>query len=234
MTARIVLRLVALLLCLPPLAVRAAPPDAIKAGYDLARNGLRIATVQDAFERNGGNYRLVSESVAVGVAAVFIRKRIRGVSSGAVTAAGLRPEQFDYSDGDKTVSASFDWKAERVNLAYDDRKEALPLPQGTQDRLSLTYQFMFLPLDKMKVVPVHMTNGRKIESYRYSVAGSEPIETPLGKMNTVHLVKQRESGDNNQTEIWLATERSNVPVRILIVESDGTRYEQVISQLDVK
>ena len=48
-----------------------------------------------------------------------------------------------------------------------------------------------------------------------------------------HLVKQREQGDA-QTEIWLAPEFHNLPVKVLIVEDDGVRYEQVVTRLDVK
>ena len=81
---------------------------------------------------------------------------------------------------------------------------------------------------------IKMTNGKKIESYLYQVTDSGPAETPLGKMNAVHLVKQRDAGDNNQIEVWLATERHFVPIKILVVESDGARYEWIITRLEFK
>ena len=63
-------------------------------------------------------------------------------------------------------------------------------------------------------------------------AGSVPVDTPMGRMNALHLVKQREAGDNNEIEVWLSTERNFVPVKLLIVESDGSRFEQIITRLD--
>lgn len=220
-----------------PMVAPAAPPEAVKTSYDLSRNNLHIAVVQESFEKNGATYRIVSESNPVGLAALFVRTRIKMESGGTVTAGGLRPNQFEYGrpdDTSKNVSATFDWRAELLRMAFDGRKETLPLPQGTQDRLSLLYQFMFLPLDRLKLITFQMTNGRKIELYRYQVAGNEQIETRLGKMNALHLIKQREAGDNNQTEVWLAPERNFVPVKVLIVESDGTRFEQVVTRLEIK
>lgn len=214
----------------------AAPPASVKASYNLFKDGLHIATVDESFEKSGSKYQIVSASNPAGALKRLFRTQIRIHSSGTVTPAGLRPELFDYGrldDPSKNVNAEFDWSAEQLRMAYEGRTESAPLPPGTQDRLSLMYQFMFLPLGKLKLVAFPMTNGKKIESYRYQVAGHEPIDTPLGKMNTLHLVKQREAGDNT-VEVWLAPERNFVPVKLLIVENDGSKFEQVITRLELK
>lgn len=214
----------------------AAPPASIKASYDLFKDGLHIATVDESFEKSGGKYQIVSASNPAGALKRLFRTQIRIHSSGTVTASGLRPEMFDYGrldDASKNVSAEFDWKAEQLRMAYEGRTETAQLTPGTQDRLSVMYQFLFLPLGKLKLVPVNMTNGKKIESYRYEIAGREAIETGLGKMNTLHLVKQREAGDNT-VEVWLSLERSFMPVKLRIVESDGSKFEQVITRLEIK
>jgi Protein of unknown function (DUF3108) len=234
--ARTVLLAAALLLTAAP-AGFAAVPDAIHATYDVLRGNMRIGTAQETFEKKGGLYHLVSDSTPSGLLALFVRARVRMQSSGTITSAGLRPDQFEYArldDAGRNASATFDWRASQLRLKFDQRSEVLPLPSNTQDRLSLMYQFMFLPLDKLKLIPVNMTNGRKIESYEYRAAGNVAVETPLGKMNTLHLIKQRDAGDKNEIEVWLATERSFVPVKVLIVESDGSRFEQIISRLEIK
>lgn len=237
MTARALIGIACAALALGSVAARATPPEAIKASYDLSRNGLHIAVVEEAFEKNGAGYRIVSESTPVGLLSLFVRARIKVESSGAITPAGLRPEQFAYvrlDDASKSASATFDWRAGQLRMAFEGRTETAPLPPGTQDRLSSMYQFMFLPLDKLKLVAFQMTNGRKIESYRYRAAGSVPIDTALGRINTLRLIKQRDAGDKNEIEVWLATERNFVPVKLLIVESDGSRFEQAITRLETK
>jgi hypothetical protein len=215
----------------------AASPVSVKASYDVYKDGLHVAVAQETFEKNGAKYHVVSESNPAGLLALFIRTRVRVVSSGAVTPAGLRPEQFEYGrldDASKNVSATFDWPAQQLRMTFDGRNESAPISTGAQDRLSVMYQFMFLPLDKLRDLDFQMTsNGKKIENYHYQVAGNEQLDTPLGKLNTLHLVKRREAGENG-TEIWLAPERNFFPVKLLILENDGSKFEQVITQLEMQ
>jgi len=218
-------------------AAVAAPPATVKAGYDVYRDGLHIVTMQETFEQGDGKYHIVSESDPVGVLALLVRTRLKVVSNGTVTPAGLRPEQFDYGrldDASKSVSATFDWSAGLLRMAFDGRNETAPILAGAQDGLSVMYQFMFLQADNLRDLAFQMTrNGRKIEHYNYQLAGNERLDTKLGTLNTLHLVKKREANDN-AVEIWLAPERNFFPVKLLIVENDGTKYEQVITRLELK
>ncbi len=212
----------------------AAPPATVKASYDVYRDGLHIAVVQESFENSGGKYQIVSESNPAGLLALFVRTKVKVESSGAITSAGLRPEQLHYGrldDPGKNVSAVFDWQAGQLHMTFDGRNETAPLAAGTQDRISVMYQFMFLAPEQLKPLAFQMTNGKKIESYRYQLNGSEQLDTPLGRLNTLHLVKQREPGENG-TEIWIAPERHFFPVKLLILENDGSKFEQVITQLE--
>jgi hypothetical protein len=95
------------------------------------------------------------------------------------------------------------------------------------------YQFMFLPAERLSNLAFHMTNGKKVEAYRYQLAGQETLNTALGKLATVHLIKQREAGDN-AVEVWLAPEYHHLPVKVLIVENDGSKYEQTITRIEVR
>ena len=217
-------------------AAMAAAPSLVKATYDVHKDGLHVATVSDLFEQRGTTYSIISESTPAGVLAMFVRTRIKVTSNGSLTAAGLRPDQLDYGrldDPGKNVSARFDWKNQQINMTFDGRNETVALPADTQDRLSLLYQFMFLPPEKFDNLAFHMTNGKKIESYRYQLAGRETLTTPLGPLNTIHLVKQREA-DDNAVEVWLSPAHQNLPVKVLIVENDGSKFEQLITRIETK
>jgi hypothetical protein len=78
-----------------------------------------------------------------------------------------------------------------------------------------------------------MATGRKLDRYRYAITPDVVIDTPLKRLSTLHLVKQREQDDTG-TEIWLAPEFHYLPVRVVIVESDGVRYEQVATRVEAK
>jgi hypothetical protein len=218
------------------IAAAAAPPTSVTADYAVYKDGLHIATVQEAYEKNGDHYNIVSDSNPAGLLALFVRTKIKVQSTGTVTAAGLQPEKLDYGrldDASKNVSAAFDWRARELHLDFDGRRETLPLAAGIQDRLSVMYQFMFLPPEKLRLLEFPMTNGKKVEHYRYELAGHETLTTPLGHVETLHLVKKREANDNG-VEVWLAPDRHLFPVKLLILENDGTKYEQTITHLEFK
>jgi hypothetical protein len=51
------------------------------------------------------------------------------------------------------------------------------------------------------------------------------VKTPVAEFDTVKVVRQ---GDDRETaEIWLAPQYGYIPVRLLVVEKDGTRLEQL-------
>lgn len=230
------MRCAAFLLALHCSAAVAVLPATVTATYDVYRNGLPVAVVEESFEKDGDHYRIVSESNPAGLLAMLVRTRIVIHSSGLVTGAGLRPQQFDYGrldDASKNVSAEFDWNAQQLQLSFAGQRETAPLAAGTQDRLSAMYQFMFLPAEPASGLVFPMTNGRKVEHYRYQPSGSEQIETPIGRFETLRLVKEREADDNG-VEVWLARDRNLFPVRLVIIEKDGTRFEQVITRLEIR
>lgn len=217
-------------------APRVSPPASIVLTHNVTRNGLHVAVVNEHFEREGDGYRIVSETAAVGLAALVQPRPAVITSTGRITDAGLRPERFDGARGSRDarrVNAEFDWQNRDLHLMYDGKDEKVALLPGTQDRLSAMYQFMFLDYAGRAELAFPMTNGRKLDRYRYTIASNVEIDTPIGRLSTVHLVKQREAGDS-QTEIWLAPEHRYLPVKMLIVESDGVRYEQVMTSLEIQ
>lgn len=211
-------------------------PQTISAGYDLFRNGLHIATMSETFEARDGGYRITRDSEAVGLLALFLREPLRVVSSGRLTASGLQPQFFEGKRHDadpRRARADFDWPAMQLTLTRDGRTDTLKLPPATQDLLSTMYQFMFIELEQLQRFELSMTNGRKLDHYLYTVQAGVEIDTPIGRMTTIHLVKQHRP-DESGTEIWIAPQHRNLPVKMLILEEDGARYEQVITKLEIK
>jgi hypothetical protein len=65
--------------------------------------------------------------------------------------------------------------------------------------------------------------------HTYRLNGRERLKTPAGEFDAVKLIRRKDEGD--VSEMWLATELGYLPVRILIVEEDGTRYEHVATRI---
>ncbi len=227
------IRLLAVLLCcLWMSAALAAAPHQITATYSLTKQGQQIGTVTENFKQADGRYQLESVTSAIGVYALFMKGKIRLISSGEVTDHDLRPRHFEHhraADPAKTVQADFDWEKMNLTHRFDGKSESAALESGTQDRISLQYQFMFAPQGK-EDIRLFMTTGKKLNLYHYKLAGEEKITTPAGQFQAIHLIKQR-TADEDGTEIWLAKKRHYFPVRIIVEEHKGGKLEQNLTSL---
>lgn len=231
-----VLALLLLALALPSRAALPPAPQAIAVGYNLFRNGLHIATMSESFESKDGAYRLVSETRAVGLFALVQKQPLLFTSQGRLAESGLQPQHFEGKRGEadpRQVRGDFDWQARSLTISHDGKTDTLPLPPGTQDRLSVLYQFMFLEPEKLQRLEFAMTNGRKLDRYRYTVTPNVEIDTPLGRIATVHLVKQHRP-DESATEVWLSPQHRFLPVKVMVREEDGARYEQFVTRLEIQ
>lgn len=211
-------------------------PQSVSASYEVFRNGVRVVVMNETFEAKDGQYQIVSESHAVGLFKLFVRQTLRVTSRGRLTAAGLAPQVFEGRRGDddpRQVHAEFDWEREQLVVTRKGETKILPLPPRTQDELSIMYQFMFLAPDRPQELHLSRTNGRRVEQYRYAVYPGVVIETQFGHLVAVHLVR-RQPPDGDAVEVWLAPSHRYLPVKILINHRNGSRYEQVMTKLEIK
>lgn len=213
-----------------------AMPKHVKASYQGYMNGIPIGVITEQFTIDGEKYRIDSDTKATGIASLFQRQPLKLSSVGQMTRDGLKPTQFEgrrAPDDGPQVSAKFDWSGGRLHIRHDGKEESFPIQAGMQDRLSIMYQLMFWPIARMNQVEFALTNGRKLDQYRYKVNQEVELTTPLGKMKTLHLVKQHAPGETG-TEIWLSLQHQYFPVRVMYIEKDGVRFEQVIKTLEIR
>jgi hypothetical protein len=208
--------------------VQAAPPERTTLSYELKRNSL-VIDVSETLEHDGRTYAITSEGKGKGILALFgVLKR---TSRGRITAQGLRPDEFrDERPGGWAVSAKFDWDARSVTQEKNGKSETLKIPATAQDPLSLAYSFAFVP-PKGKEYEVTRADGRGLTPFRFTVVGNEKLATPAGEMQTLHIAKVLDGPEDKATDIWFAAERDFLPVRVLVVEKDGTRSDQVVTRI---
>jgi negative regulator of sigma E activity len=68
-----------------------------------------------------------------------------------------------------------------------------------------------------------------VAHYVFEVAGRERLTVPAGEFDALHLVKRDDDG--RSTQIWLDAGRSYLPLRLLVVQKDGTRIDQVAARI---
>ena len=208
---------------------QAAPPERVTLTYELKRNGTVHVDVSETLEHDGRTYAITSEGRGRGILALFgVLKR---TSRGHITPQGLRPDEFrDQRPGGWAVSAKFDWNARSVTQEKNGKTETLKMPADAQDPLSLAYSFAFVP-PKGKEYDVTRADGRGLTPFRFTVVGNEKLATPAGEIQTLHIAKVPDGPEDKSTDIWFAAERDFLPVRVLIVEKDGTRSDQVVTRI---
>ncbi len=196
----------------------AAPPLRVEIEYELNRNGTAVAEIVHRLEHDRKTYTLRETWQGKGVFA--LAGKADRSSHGAIVADGLRPVEFeDKRTGRATRRAGFDAADKSPTLER-------------QDQLSMAWSFAFAP--PRGTVNVRVADGKRVTPYAYAVAGRERVKTPAGEFDGLKLVKQKDDPQAKSTEIWLAADRDYLPVRVLIVDKDGTRLDQLATKISPK
>ena len=219
-------------LALPALAC-AAPAQRVEIAYELSRNGAVIAESVETLEHDGKVYRISARMK--GKALLALRGDAARTSQGRISPEGLRPAEFDdQRSGRDTLRAKFDWQAKTLSLQPKEGvSESKPLAANMHDRLSYLYNFAFRPPGSSPI-GLSITDGKGVATVVYEPGGRETLKTPAGEFETLKLARRKNGPEDRTTEIWLAARRDYLPVRILVVEKDGTRIDQVVTRLSVQ
>lgn len=197
----------------------------------IGTNGMYVGEMRHNLEIfEDGHYVLQAELKTVGLASLFKEYHLTQTSRGHLTAnRDLQPELFseDKTDGRGTrqSTATFDWGAQQMAFA-DGTK--VPLPAGAQDILSFLYQLSQESFNR-ELIPVTLSNGRKLEHYQLEVGGEEEVVTPMGKLRALHLRKVHQPGEEG-LEIWLGLEYRLLPVKFRQIERSG----EIAGELAIK
>ena len=188
--------------------------------------GFEVGRAVHDWEFSHAQYRITVSTETTGLAAFFKPVRLEYESRGKITAKGLQPETFvarknGVQPGDR---ADFDWASGVVRLSRDGR--SYPLNPGVQDFASFYYHLLFLP-QLAGPVPMGVVTARKLELYWFSPLGEERIDTPLGRLRTLHVQVQTDS----RIDLWLALDRQRLPVKIRSTDKNGDAFEQIAVEI---
>lgn len=210
-------------------------PKRILATYEVTKNGLPFANVREQFVVTGDTYKIESVTKGVGVYALFGERVL--ISIGEVNAQGLKPSHFELQQSDqpkKLLRAEFDWPKQNLNMTVKGKLKQAVLTPGTQDLASYAYQFMYVPASLKDALTVSLTTGKKLNHYQYIVKPEiEIIENAGVQYKTLHLVQPKQDASETK-ELWLSTEHHYLPVRILMVDDNGQKLEQSLTELKVE
>jgi hypothetical protein len=226
----------ALLFALVLAAPAHAVPTEIEAHYRIDTSGITIGRVSESYVRTADTYRIESTTRSEGLFKLFLDDTVVLRSAGRLVAGGLQPLHFEQRRAgapDRDILATFDWSGARLRSEYRGETTTVPLPPGTQDRLSVMYQFMNM-LPGSTEVRMYMSNGRKVERYAYRKVDEPLIKTPAGEFATVHYERITEDAHENKAQLWLAKEHDNLAVRVVFEDTRGLKLEQTLVGLTTR
>lgn len=210
-------------------------PQRIEVSYDILKQGIKFAEVNEIFERKDDRYQIVSVTKPVGLLALFQPETIVVTSEGEVGETGLLPQHFTHRrtrNTEKNTSADFDWNRNELALSSRDGIKLLALPPFTQDRLSIMYQFVVQPPRSRLELQFYMTNGYKLEEYRYQLNPAQAVQVPFGNLRSYYLYTPPQK-TKWKSEIWLAIDHGFIPCKVVVTEDDGAQLEQVLRTLNM-
>jgi len=235
------MRSLALFLAFASSLAAAAPPHQVDAQYIVTTNGgITIGRANETFTRKGDTYSIRSETRSEGVLKTFVDDQFTVESSGRVVKEGLKPLEYNErraKDNRRDLKSTFDYKIDVMHTVMRDEPSDAWVPPGTQDRMSIMYQFGHMgELGDMLVIP--MADRRRIKTYTWKLVGDERITTPAGEFDTRHyqrVIEQIIPGEKEtKVDVWLAKARSNFPVRVIFDDPKGFKLEQTLVALEMR
>lgn len=188
--------------------------------------GMEVGQAIHQWEVGNGTYHLTGSLETTGLAALFKPVKIVQESRGRVDHGGLHPEHFTVTRNGSPSGerADFDLAAGTVSVAG---RAPQPAGNGAQDLMSFHYQLGLLaPSGRLEM---EVATGKKFDRIRFEPVKEEMLSTPAGNFRTRMY---RAAGDTT-TEVWVALERSGVPVKIRHIDRNGDSFDEVAAELTI-
>lgn len=218
-------------------AMAAGLPDKLELSYQLHYGDILAGHTRKTLVRQpDGSYQHRTRSQPAGMAKLFTSTE--WIEEGVFRVHALQVQALSflkYREGgtkQRRHSVAFDWIKKLAR--YGDGREE-PLPANAHDEGSVLYDLMLIPppLDKT-ARSASVSNGKRFILYRYQALGRESLDTPLGRLQTLKIKRLvepaaacqgpgRDTGackPGSELTLWLAVERGNLPVKILMQEGD--------------
>lgn len=118
----------------------------------------------------------------------------------------------------RVIEQTFDWKNSTEKGSKGKRQWQLTHQHQVFDRVSHIIQLREDLLHGKTVFDYKVSYKGKIHDYQYSIESHENIDTKMGVLKTIKLVRNKSNGD--VFTLWLAPELNFIPVQIGQFEQD--------------
>ncbi|GAA5525720.1 hypothetical protein Maes01_02292 [Microbulbifer aestuariivivens] len=147
----------------------------------------------------------------------------------------LSPLHYEYRRSGlgrrRHTALNFEQADKRVVNLTNTKRTLENAPEKTQDKISYQLQLALDVAAGKQDLHYLVADGRKIREYRFTVAGTEKLQTPLGEVETIKVQRVRED-DGRETNIWFAPAWNYALVKLQQNEDDET-YQIALTELTI-
>lgn len=144
----------------------------------------------------------------------------------------VQPRKYFYKrrglGRNRDAELTFDWDAKRVINNVQGVSWGMDISKNVQDKLSYQIQLQRDLIAGRDNLVYQIADGGKLKQYRFEVVGEEVLDTPLGKVETVKVMRSRDD-DDRATYAWLAKDWDFLLVRLQQRE-DGESHTITINK----
>lgn len=221
----------------PLAAVPALPPDETRY-FNVTlgdfNRGVNVAEIAYRMTQGDHRYRLETSAEATGLIALVYSGQLTQISEGRIGPAGLMPESYREKRGKRPERLiRFDWNANI--MIGNGEPAAVPLPPGTQDRLSLAYQLGLLVRQDPRrgaagaVFDVPLAAMRSVDIVRITSDGPATLRVNGNGLAAIRFQIRGERHVEDRIDVWLSPEQSMLPLRIRFVDDGSKVIDQVVN-----
>lgn len=223
-----------------PEALRILPPPSANYLLDVVRTEPKLSNPyrgvgEIRWQHDGQHY---SMQIEAGINVLFTTVRLYSLQSeGTIEAMGIKPHSVtETRRGKTTTHTQFDYDSNTIRFSLTDAQ--VPLEPGAQDRATVFMQLASIgnadptQFQADKQITLQVAEDKEAHLHQFVVMDQETIETPLGRLNTWHIVRPARPGVySSQIDIWLAPDLYWLPVQIRNSETNGAVTTQTIRQI---
>lgn len=129
----------------------------------------------------------------------------------------VKPQHYIYKrrglGKDRDAELTFDWNAGKVTNNVEGHSWKMDIAENIQDKLSYQIQLQKDLIAGKDKLSYHIADGGRVKKYRFEIVGEEVLDTPLGKVNTVKVMRSRDD-DDRVTYAWMAKDWDYMLVRL--------------------
>jgi hypothetical protein len=195
-----------------------------------------VARLEYRLLNQGDRYELRTDVRAEGLISLVYSGTLSQVSVGGLGPNGLEPARY-VEIRSKSSERVVDFDRKLGQLMSLDGSPPVPMPVGTQDRLSVFYQLGLVmrrnpsAVTAGQVIDMPVASMRAVQRERFVVVGEEMLMAPGGPIRTLHLQRPVPAGTRDpRIDLWLGYDFEMMPVRLRLEESSDRVLDQVIDR----